>query len=89
MKKSSKQSNKNKKNQQRKAKEQRRNQRKLKLQNKLNEQQANNPDGEAPLSAAQRRKALMAQFRQNQWNQKVKAGKAASARVEKRFNRGG
>lgn len=89
MKKTSKQNKNSKKLQLRKAKDQRRNQRKLKLQNKLDEQQANNADGAAPLSAAQRRKALMAQFRKNQWNQKVKAGKAASARVEKRFNRGG
>ena len=86
MKKSSKQ---NKRQAKQQAKNQRRQQRKLKMQFKLNEQQANNPDGAAPLTATQRRKALMAQFRQNQWNQRVKAGKAAGAKVEKRFNRGG
>ncbi|MEM7125519.1 MAG: hypothetical protein AAF702_04280 [Chloroflexota bacterium] len=84
MKKSSKQ-----KNNKRQAKQQRRQQRQLKQQAKHDEQSADSPDDAHPMTAAQRRKTLMAQFRQNQWNQKVQAGKAAGARVEKRFNRGG
>lgn len=90
MKKSTKQKDRTQKNnQKRQAKGLRRQQRKLKTEARLKEIQSDGQDGVVPSGAAQRRAALLARFRQSQWKQRVKAGKAASARVEKRFNRGG
>ncbi|MBV7327810.1 hypothetical protein KFU94_06030 [Chloroflexi bacterium TSY] len=71
------------------SKEQRRQQRKLKMEIKLNDQHQTDTDTLSPATAAERRAALMDRYRQSQWNQKVRAGKAAAARVEKRYNRGG
>lgn len=88
MKKSSKQNKSNRKNSKKQqAKNKRRQQRKTKQ--KLGEQSADAPLGVDGTTATQKRKALMAQFRQTQWKQKVKAGKASAAKVQKVYNRGG
>ena len=88
MKKTSKQKKNNRKNsKKRQAKNQRRQQRKVKA--KQDEQAVGASGNIDALTAHQRRKALMAQFRQTQWKQKIKAGKAAGAKVEKIYNRGG
>lgn len=90
MKKSSKQNKNNRKNSKKhQTKNQRRQQRKAKMQAKLNGPPVESAEGVDALKATQRRKALLAQFRQTQWKQKIKAGKVAGAKVEKVYNRGG
>ena len=84
MKKSSKQNNKK-----QQAKAQRRQQRKQKLENQLNEQPAVAAEEVDPAIAAARQAALLARHQRAEWQKKVLAAKAATAKVEKRFNRGG
>ena len=88
MKKSSKQKKQNRKNSKKQqAKNQRRQQRKQKA--KLSEQPTEASLDIDAATAAQKRKALMTQFRQTQWKQKIKASKASAAKVQKVYNRGG